>query len=82
MYRHLAHWPAYLALAWTLIAPLNANGFLDRLITEAAKQAGERSGSLVMRLHALSAGPVDPHSAPRSGALSSRLPATSLRRWW
>jgi hypothetical protein len=60
MYRHLAHWPAYLALAWTLLAPLNANGFLDRLITEAAKQAGERSGSLVTRLHALSAGPVDP----------------------
>ena len=60
MYRHLAHWPAYLALAWTLLAPLNANGSLDRLIANAAKKARERSAHHVMRLHVLSAGPTDP----------------------
>src|SRR5258708_6309915 len=28
MYRHLAHWPPYLALAWTIVAPLDADGRL------------------------------------------------------
>ncbi len=32
MPRHLAHWPGYLALYWTLIAPLDANGELHRCI--------------------------------------------------
>ena len=50
MYRHLAYWPAYLALAWTLIAPLNADGSLDRLIANAAKKAQERSAHLMTRL--------------------------------
>ena len=36
MYRHLAYWPAYLALAWTLIAPLDADGSLDRAIADAS----------------------------------------------
>ena len=26
LYRNLAHWPAYLALAWTVLAPLDAGG--------------------------------------------------------
>jgi hypothetical protein len=60
MYRHLAHWPAYLALAWTLLAPLNANGSLDRLIANVAKKARERSTHLMTQLPALSAGPIDP----------------------
>jgi hypothetical protein len=60
MYRHLAYWPAYLPLAWTLIAPLYADRSLDLLIANAAKKARERSARLVMRLHVLSAGSVDP----------------------
>ena len=59
MYRHLAYWPAYLGLTWTLIAPLSADGSLDRLIADAAKKARQRSARLVMRLHVLSAGPTD-----------------------
>lgn len=31
LYRHLAHWPGYLALAWTLLAPLDARGELAAL---------------------------------------------------
>ena len=30
MYRHLAYWPGYLALGWALIAPLDADGSLER----------------------------------------------------
>ncbi len=36
MYRHLAHWPPYLALAWAIIAPLDADGRLGRAIGDAA----------------------------------------------
>ena len=60
MYRHLAYWPAYLALAWTLIAPLDADGSLDRLIANAAKKAQERSAHLMTQLLAVSARPIDP----------------------
>jgi hypothetical protein len=50
MYRHLAYWPAYLALVWKLIAPLDADGSLDRLIADAVNQERERSARLVTRL--------------------------------
>ena len=43
MYRHLAHWPSYLALAWALIAPLDADGRLDRSIAEAVVKARARA---------------------------------------
>jgi hypothetical protein len=52
MYRHLAYWPAYLALSWTLIAPLDADGSLDRAIAEALVGAQARAAILAARLHA------------------------------
>jgi hypothetical protein len=39
MYRHLAHWPPYLALAWTMIAPLDADARLDDTILNALAKA-------------------------------------------
>ena len=39
MYRHLAHWPPYLALAWTMIAPLDADARLDDAISDALAKA-------------------------------------------
>jgi hypothetical protein len=39
MYRHLAHWPPYLALAWTMIAPLDADTRLDDAISGALAKA-------------------------------------------
>jgi len=59
MYRHLAYWPAYLALAWTLIAPLDANGSLNRLIAAALKRARERSTHLHLPIEIPLDGPVD-----------------------
>jgi hypothetical protein len=50
MYRHLAYWPAYLALAWTLIAPLDADGSLDRAIADASKKARMRADRVAARL--------------------------------
>lgn len=45
MYRHLAHWPGYLSLCHAHLAPLAADGRLDRLIGETlalADAAGAR----------------------------------------
>lgn len=37
MYRHLAYWPGYLALAWALLAPLAADGRLATALVDARK---------------------------------------------
>ena len=34
MYRHLAHWPAFLALVWERLAPLAADGRVDSIIAD------------------------------------------------
>ena len=59
MYRHLAYWPAYLTLAWTLIAPLDANGSLERLIAATIKRARERSTHLHLPIEIPLARPID-----------------------
>ena len=51
MYRHLAHWPAYLALAWTLVVPLDADGRLDHAVADAAAKALTRATQIAVRLH-------------------------------
>lgn len=42
MYRNLAHWPGDLALAWMLLAPLDAGGALAAAIEDALRQARTR----------------------------------------
>jgi hypothetical protein len=34
MYRHLSHWPPFLALVWSRLAPLDADGTIDRMIAQ------------------------------------------------
>ena len=46
MYRNLAHWPGYLALAWLLLAPLDASGALGSAIEDALQQAGTRAAAI------------------------------------
>jgi hypothetical protein len=52
MYRHLAHWPAYLALAWAIIAPLDADGSLEQVIADAVAKARVRAARVATRLYA------------------------------
>jgi hypothetical protein len=52
MYRHLAHWPTYLALVWTVLAPLKFDQRLDRAIEHAIAQARARARHLVAQLPA------------------------------
>ena len=47
MYRNLAHWPGYLALAWVLLAPLDADGALASAIEDALSQARTRAAAIV-----------------------------------
>src|SRR5271169_4371353 len=51
MYRHLAHWPAYLALAWAMIAPLDADGSLEQAIAGAVAKARERAARVATQLY-------------------------------
>lgn len=46
MYRHLAHWPAYLALIHVLLAPLAASGGLEPLIREIIADGHRRGAAL------------------------------------
>jgi hypothetical protein len=60
MYRHLAYWPTYLALAWTLIAPLDADGSLDRAIAYTREKARIRADRVAARLQFPSGLSIDP----------------------
>jgi hypothetical protein len=50
MYRHLAHWPSYLALVWTALAPLKLDRRLDRAIEDAIARARAHARCLAARL--------------------------------
>jgi hypothetical protein len=50
MYRHMAYWPTYLALIWTVIAPLDVNGRLAPTITDTIIKARTRSAQIAVRL--------------------------------
>ena len=49
MYRNLAHWPGYLALAWAMLAPLDASGALAAAISDALAQAQARATDVAAR---------------------------------
>lgn len=55
MYRHLSHWPAFLALVWTRMAPLNADGSIDRMIADNLQIARGISRQLARQMPTLSA---------------------------
>lgn len=52
MYRHLAHWPGFLALAWAMLAPLDADGRLAPAIATNLGGARSRAALLVGKLSA------------------------------
>ena len=59
LYRHLAWWPGYLALAWAQLAPLDRDGQLATAISGGAVAAREASAGIAGGL-ALPAGPPPP----------------------
>lgn len=57
MYRHLSHWPSYLALVRTLLAPLQEQGALISLLAETRKFGAEIGAELVPYMAAPTPGP-------------------------
>ena len=51
MYRHLAHWTGYLALAWAMIAPLDTDGSLEQAIDDAVAKARVRAARVATQLY-------------------------------
>jgi hypothetical protein len=50
MYRHLAHWPSYLALTWLLLAPMDGDGRLAAAIDKAQGAVQSHADGLLVRL--------------------------------
>lgn len=50
MWRHLSHWPPFLALAWTLLAPLHETGALERAILDNLDRTAPIQSRLAGRL--------------------------------
>ncbi len=48
LYRHLAHWPGYLALAWAMLAPLQRDGRLAAMIAATLDAADRRASRLAI----------------------------------
>ena len=66
LYRHLAYWPGYLALAWVQLAALDRDGRLAATIAAGAEAAREASAGLVGGLD-LPAEPPPPEVAEAVG---------------
>lgn len=47
LYRHLAHWPPYLALAWSILEPLHRDGKLAVAIAGTRRAAGQSASALL-----------------------------------
>ena len=69
MYRHLSHWPAFLALVWTRLAMLNRDGVAERMITDNLDIAQGISRRLAHRMPAPSGGLPQEVKAQAEGAL-------------
>jgi hypothetical protein len=48
MYRHLAHWPSFLALSWTLLAPPHADGRLAAAIAACLSGARREAAAFAL----------------------------------
>jgi len=85
MPRHLAHWPGFLALYWTAIAPLDRNGELHRCIDFVRENANARGALLAAELGQTAQPPQESRSQIEStlddfcrNAISRMIPVVSL----
>lgn len=71
MYRHLAHWPAFLALIWERFTPLDANAQIEFIIAQNLATGRSVASKLAARITA-------PESAPPAAVLDQINAALDL----
>ncbi len=77
MYRNLAHWPGFLALAWTILAPLHEDGRLARAIADGLALAESRAAALPC---VADVPPLDPALVPRVDAAIALFTGDAIAR--
>lgn len=77
MWRNLAHWPPFLALAWPVLAPLDADGRLERAISGGLALARSRAAALP---YVAEVPPLDPALVPRVDAALATFTGDAIAR--
>jgi len=77
MWRNLAHWPGFLALAWPVLAPLDADRHLARAVAGGLALAGERAAALP---RVAEVPPLDPALVPRVDAALALFTGDAIAR--
>lgn len=77
MWRNLAHWPPFLALAWSILAPLNADGRLEHAIAGGLALARSRAAALPCVAEVPS---LDPALVPQVDAALAQFTGDAIAR--
>ncbi len=77
MWRNLAHWPGFLALAWPVLAPLDADRHLERAIAGGRALARAQAGRLP---RVADVPPLDPALVPRVDAALALFTGDAIAR--
>jgi hypothetical protein len=77
MWRNLAHWPQFLALAWPVLAPLHADGRLVRAVAGGLALARSRAASLPC---VAQVPPLDPALVPQVDAALAQFTGDAIAR--
>ena len=76
LYRHLAYWPGFLALTWSMIAPMHADGRLRGLMDRGWEAGHQHAGRIVGEIHL---GPA-PDTADQARAAIEEFKRTAISR--
>ena len=80
MYRHLGYWPGYLALAWAVLAPLDARGIIAAGQAAAREEAASLGSLLPAQLPRPPAGVLPALEAFTSDAIGRMVPLCAILR--
>ena len=76
LYRHLAYWPGFLALTWSMIAPMHADGRLRGLMDRGWEAGHQHAGRIVGEIDL---GPA-PDTADQARAAIEEFKRTAISR--
>lgn len=79
LYRHLGHWPGFLALAWTHLAPLQQSGEFARIVNDVRNHADQHAGRAAAKRGAASAA-IEPSDIDFARAAIAQFRDTAIAR--